>query len=189
MMPVSGNATTAAALFRNIAETAAGNPHREQTDRFTAMIRAANSDGPEGDEPQSTEERKAEINAAFGVNHVTTTERKLAIFKDVGRELGVDESRFDDAREFASAVGTAFRRLKQSENGAAIIAGIERKLGLDELGVTLEDVVTAMNDTDGKSDRKLTDALEAEYGSDEDRNDVERLARQNERLSLYSPFS
>ena len=67
-------------------------------------------------------------------------------------------------RRYPLSVG----QLKLAPNAQLVIAGIEKEIGLDKLGVSLDTVINAIIDPMGKDNDKLNAALEKKIGMDDD---------------------
>jgi len=101
----------------------------------------------------------AGVGSLFSVNHTDANQLRVELMERVGREFGFELSDFDNSAEMSAAIREAMRPLSP-----AAVAAIEKDLGLDELGVSLVDVVEAMREPGGSADRKLTEALREKAG-------------------------
>jgi hypothetical protein len=72
------------------------------------------------------------------------------------------------ARVAISATPASVGQLKLAPNAQLVIAGIEKEIGLDKLGVSLDTVINAIIDPMGKDNDKLNAALEKKIGMDDD---------------------
>lgn len=68
------------------------------------------------------------------------------------------------ARVAISATPASVGQLKLAPNAQLVIAGIEKEIGLDKLGVSLDTVINAIIDPMGKDNDKLNAALEKKIG-------------------------
>lgn len=118
------------------------------------LISAAN--GVKTDEVDPTED-------FWDINKVNPTQMKLHIFEKVGEKFGLDQDDFDSFSRYAAAIASKMAKMKEANPASAIVFfhKIENELGLDELGISLEEVVEAMNEPGGKADKKLDAALKA----------------------------
>lgn len=98
----------------------------------------------------------------FSVNNVDATEMKTRLLERVGKEFGIDQKDYDSLSSYGAAVKNAVDALLRKSPFAA--SEIEKKLGLDKLGVTLQNVVNAMIDPGGSDDDKLDAALKRQLG-------------------------
>lgn len=124
----------------------------------------------------------------FSVNHVSINKLKLDLIDKTGRALGVNPDDFTSRDEFVGAMKTALGRLKM-EGGQLAVLGLEKELGLDKLGVSIDDVMDSASDP-GSND-KLTKALEKQAGKtglDEEDKDAKRIRRVvSDDIGLYAP--
>ena len=109
---------------------------------------------------------KAKISDAFMDSPVDIQQLKFNLFRRAGEELGVKMDDFKDPREFASALRTVIGKISMTSDGATVLAALEKTLGLDKLGVSIDDLVDAISSPDGEGGKKLDAALRAETGED-----------------------
>lgn len=107
----------------------------------------------------------------FSVNHKSVTEMKLDLIERTGKALGVDIDDYTSTEDYAAAMRKVVREIRAKPGGDMALRAIERDLGLDKLGVTIDDVIAAASDPDGDAGGKLEKALAAEYGLDEGESD------------------
>ncbi|MET3596483.1 MULTISPECIES: hypothetical protein [Mesorhizobium] len=98
----------------------------------------------------------------FSVNNLDATQMKARLFERVGKEFGIDQDDYDSLFSYGSAIKTALDDLKQKSPSS--IAEIEKKLGLDELGISLDTLVNAIVDPNGSDGDRLDAALEKKAG-------------------------
>lgn len=110
-----------------------------------------------GMSPQPTAAQSKISESLFSVNDRSVTQMKLDLIDRAGAALGVKKSNYTSMDEFVAATKKAFWDLRSKPDGAQAIAKIERDLGLDKLGITLEDLLESADDPD-KND-KVTQAL------------------------------
>lgn len=93
----------------------------------------------------------------WDITTVTPTQMKIKLFEAVGEAFGLSEEDFDSFDTFASAIEAAIDRIKEEDpTGAAVtLRQIASDLGLNELGISLGEVVEAMLDPSGSADDKL----------------------------------
>lgn len=122
--------------------------------------------------------------AMFSVNNVSVNQMKLDLIDKTGKALGVDQDDYGSRDDFVDAMRQALGRLKL-EGGPMAVMGLEKELGLDKLGVSIEDVIESARDPEAND--KLTKALERDIGKteDEDENLVQRLAARPNEIGLY----
>jgi len=134
---------------------------------------ADNADSP-------TQRAKAKLSEAlFKPNAPSVTERKIHLMKRPGQELGIALEDHETHASFGSAVRAAIADIKMKPGGALVLSAIERKLGFDKLGFSLDTFVTAIIDPKGDDGRKVDKALKKELGldDDQDRKSGARAAR------------
>jgi hypothetical protein len=90
----------------------------------------------------------------FDPSHLDVTKMKIDLMEKVGKAFGFDLDDFKDMRSMAAAIEGELAFLDPEA-----ISAIERDLGLDELGVSLTDVLDAMKDPDGTGGDRLEAAL------------------------------
>ncbi|RUT99647.1 hypothetical protein EOD23_24765 [Mesorhizobium sp. USDA-HM6] len=109
-----------------------------------------------------TQARARITESMFSVNNLDATQMKARLFERVGKEFGIDQDDYDSLFSYGSAIKTALDDLKQKSPSR--IAEIEKKLGLDELGISLDTLVNAIVDPNGGDGDKLDAALEKKAG-------------------------
>jgi hypothetical protein len=94
----------------------------------------------------------------FSVDNLNITAVKVRLMERAGKEFGVDLTDY----ESVSAVKNAVEALKRQSPSA--IAEIERQLGLDQLGVSLDTLIGATVDPRGSDNERLDAALKQHAG-------------------------
>lgn len=149
------------------------------------LVAVANGLGTKVGATRQPSQAQAKISQAmFSVNDVNITKLKLELIDRTGKALGVDPNDFVSRDEFVDAMQKAFLSLK-SEGGTAAVMGLEKKLGLDKLGVSIEDVIFSARNPDGND--KLTKALEKQAGKTKEKlEDLQTmLSQQPDEIGLY----
>lgn len=95
----------------------------------------------------------------YSVNHVDANKLKVNLFERVGKAFGFDLNDFASAGVMARSINEIVAKMAPAE-----ITAMEKELGLDDLGVSLRDVLDAMETPGGERDRKLDAALRNEAG-------------------------
>ena len=116
----------------------------------------------------------------FSVNNTDATQMKARLFERVGKAFGIKQDDYDSLSSYGSAIKSALDELKQKSPSS--IAAIEKKLGLDQLGVSLDTVVNAMVDPQGHDGDKLDAALNKKI---DEQGRAAPSTRQDE-IGLYS---
>ncbi|RLQ88454.1 hypothetical protein [Notoacmeibacter ruber] len=185
MTPISSRvAGSALALIRQGTEE----PKPKLLDQTIGMIAAENGLDVETTVNELTNRAEMRISESiFSVNHIDINERKLKLFEEVGEALNVDQDDFDTVSAYASALRVEVAKILRDPMGEKIIREIEEELGLDELGVSLDEVISAIANPDGEADAKLTEALDKKYNGDRQsaKDAIEHL--QLNELGLYGP--
>ena len=109
---------------------------------------------------------KAKISDAFTDSPIDIQQLKFNLFRRLGEELGVNMDDFEDPRDYGSAIREVIGKIKASPTGAMYLAKLEKDLGLDKLGISIDDLVDAISSPDGDGGKKLDAALRAETGED-----------------------
>lgn len=110
----------------------------------------------------------------FSVNSTDITRQKIKLMERVGHAFGINMDDFKDTKAFGRAV-----RERIAEVDTVTLKVIEARLGLPDLGVTIIDVVDAMEDPSGGADDKLDAALRRRAGILDDDKD-----RRSQRFSF-----
>ena len=190
MSTTSSLNSSAALLILQQASVPALSKKDEEPSAGSAILAAANGVAiPSVAGAQS--QAKAKISDAFMDSPIDIQQLKFNLFRRVGEELGVKMDDFKDPRDYGSALRGAIEKIKASPMGALFLTKIEKDLGLDELGVSIDDVVDAISSPDGDGGKKLDAALRAETGEDakkaaEDMLTVMRGIKTDE-TGLYGP--
>ncbi|MGV8936043.1 MAG: hypothetical protein ACOH2J_02910 [Allorhizobium sp.] len=124
----------------------------------------------------------------FSVNHVSVNKMKLDLIERTGKALGVNADDFGSRDDFVDAMQKAVGKLKM-EGGAMALMGLEKELGLDKLGLSIEDVINSAKDPDRND--KVTKALEKEAGITSEKLEEQDasmpLSLQPNEIGLYGP--
>lgn len=123
--------------------------------------------------------------AVFDASTPDVTQRKLDLFKRTGEKLGVREEDFDDFAAYSSALKDAVLQLKIAPNGDRIIRQVEKEIGLDKLGVSLDTVIDALTDLASGANRTLTDALKKQMTEHDEDRAGRKMRLQSDELGLY----
>ncbi|MDX8520851.1 hypothetical protein [Mesorhizobium dulcispinae] len=134
-------------------ETSAG-------DGLVASINSASASPGAGSPLTLAQARITE--SMFSVDSLNVTATKVRLMERAGKELGIDQADYESVFSYGSAVKNAVEALKRQSPSA--IAEIERQLGLDQLGVSLDTLVAAIIDPQGSDGDRLDAALEKHLG-------------------------
>ncbi len=103
----------------------------------------------------------------FSVNSVDINKMKLNLIDRAGKALGVDPGNYASQDGFIEAVQDMVRDLKLHGN-ESVISSVEKEIGLDKLGVSLEDLVNS--ESDPEANERVTKALERETGKQDEQS-------------------
>lgn len=123
--------------------------------------------------------------AVFDARTPDVTQQKLDLFKRTGEKLGVHEEDFDDFAAYSGALKDAVLQLKIAPNGDRIIRQVEKEIGLDKLGVSLDTVIDALTDPASGANQTLTDALKKQMAEHDEDRAGRKTRVQSDELGLY----
>lgn len=144
------------------------------------LMAAANGIPLSGNAGASKPSRQAQakvVEALFSANTVDANKLKIKLMERLGKQFGLSVEEFDTQASFAAAVRDAVGQIKQQENGYLQLIAIEKELGLDKLGITLDELVNALIEPETEDGRKLEAALRKQAGDAEDGNGTEASLR------------
>lgn len=136
-----------------------------------ALIAAANGVDVPGDKEGAgpTSRANAKVSEAFfNPNAPSAIEMKLHLMKRLGEEFGIKLDDHATHASFGRAIQAEINKIKMKPEGALILLAIERKLGFDKLGFTLDEFVSAVIDPKGTDGQKVDAALKDHLGTDDD---------------------
>ena len=114
-----------------------------------------------------TADARAKVSESiFSVNHLDVTKMKLDLMEKVGKAFGIDRDEYDSQASYGFAIRHAVSQIKQQPDGFQILAKIEKDLGLDKLGLSIDEMVNAIIDPGGSDGDKLDAALKEQIGED-----------------------
>jgi hypothetical protein len=102
--------------------------------------------------------------AMFSVNRPDPTAMKVRLIERLGEEFGIKQSDYTSMASYGADIKRAVEALKAKPGSAQIIIQIEKKLGLDKLGISLDELVDATIDPTGDGNKKLNAALKKQAG-------------------------
>jgi len=110
-------------------------------------------------------EARAKINGAlFDRSVPDSLQMKISLMRRLGEEFGLDMDKFESQAAFGAAIERAVGAIKIQDGGVLMLTEIERKLGLDKLGISLDTLVNAIIDPDSDDSDKLDAALKTHLG-------------------------
>lgn len=114
------------------------------------------------------------------VDNLNITAMKVRLMERAGKEFGVDQTDYESVSSYGAAIKNAIEALKGQSPSA--IAEIERQLGLDQLGVSLDTLVNAIVDPRGSDGERLDAALKRHAGG---QGEGDAAPVQPDELGLY----
>lgn len=183
MTVISGMNNAALLILQQAGSTSATDELK--SDAGSSLVAVANGVGGKiglSAQPGRIESKISE--AMFSVENVNINKLKLELIERAGQALGFDESDYETKSQFASAMRKAVIDM-QARGADQQIAAIEKELGLDELGVSLLDVVSSARNPE--LDDKVTTALKEREGIEEkeEAEEAEKRSFQPDEIGLY----
>ena len=86
-----------------------------------------------------------------------TTQDEVRLIQKVGQVLGVDENKYSSATDYGNALRRTVDKLKvdaiaHHQSWSQVQKGLEHKMGLDKLGISLDTVINAILGDSGSQD-------------------------------------
>lgn len=129
------------------------------------MLRVANGAVSSGS--GVTAQAQAKVNVAlFDRGTPDVHEMRVRLMERVGGALGLKPEDFDTASAFGSAVKDKIAEIKRQPNGMLALMKIEKDVGLDKLGISLDEFADALIDPAGSAAEKLGAALRKKIDED-----------------------
>lgn len=123
--------------------------------------------------------------ALFKLNSPSPTEMKLHLMKRLGEEFNIKLEDRESHASFGRAIQAEINKIKLKPEGVLILSAIERKLGFDKLGFSLDAFVNAIIDPKGMDGQKVDAALKEHLEvDDEGQNKAEDARAALEKLRL-----
>ncbi|TIR16716.1 MAG: hypothetical protein E5X34_25665 [Mesorhizobium sp.] len=137
---------------------------------------AASIDGVSGPAASPVMQAEPAISASkFSLDGLNITATKVRLMQQASKEFAVDQTDYESVSSYGSAIKSAVEALKRQSPSA--VAKIERQLGLDQLGVSLDALVNAIVRPQGGDNDRLDAALKRHASGEGDQPDE---------LGLYS---
>lgn len=95
----------------------------------------------------------------WGVFQTDPTQMKVQIFKALGEAFGFDIKDFGSMKSYGEAIRAKVEKMRTTPEGRHALADIEKKLGLSELGISLDTLIEAVIDPEGAANDELEAAL------------------------------
>lgn len=142
-------------------------PQRAEKPTTNSLIATTHglADGKGAGFGKPTTAAQARINEAmFGVNADDPTATKVKLIERVGKAFGIEQKDYTSLSAYGWAIRNAMEEIKRQAGSAFAFAGIEKDLGLDKLGISLEAVVNAIIDPESDDGKALDAALHRQAG-------------------------
>lgn len=177
MLPVTSSGATALAILQQTESRI--RPEASPLD----VLAVANGLRPA---PESGRSAQTPLDDVFSVMSVDVNRMKINLMERLGEKLGVSMDDFENASEFGRAIEQIVNQIRMRADGDIAIMRIEHELGLDKLGISLDELVDAIVDPQSRAAEKLNEALLREAGGGIlDDEPADRRPRIDE-IGLYS---
>ncbi|SFB18474.1 hypothetical protein SAMN03159496_02216 [Rhizobium sp. NFR07] len=176
--------TNSAALLILTQANSVNSPENEKARSDTLVAVANGVGGKVGASLQPGQAESKISEAMFSVNNVNINKLKLDLIDRAATALGFDESDYETRGQFVSAMRVELVKIAADEGGEQKIAAMEKKLGLDKLGVSLMDVVSSARNPEAND--RVTQALEEREGVDKEK-DEKKDERDDDTPSSFQP--
>ncbi|MGO4684115.1 hypothetical protein [Hyphomicrobium sp. 2TAF46] len=180
MTPVS-SATLALQILQRTDTAKSNTPSKGSADDLTVAASGTITKGPAATASAQTGD------ALFSVNSPNLNKMKIDLIKRVGDEFGIDESDYNSPSAYGAAIKQKIAQIKLQPNGQQVLDGIGRKLGLDKLGLSIDEVVNAIMDPKGDDAQKLDAALEKQIGSHNRSQSHGSFGIKSDEIGIYTP--
>lgn len=169
MSPLSSINSAAVLILQQASQSyGAADKPKSAGDVLTAAANGAAAPGLAGPSTTSRQAQAKITEALTGPSVFDIAEMKVNLMLRVGEAFGVSMDDFASLASFGSAIADIIEDIKSLPGGPKMLAEIGDQLGLDDLGVSLDEVVSAMTDPGGDEDKKLDAALGKQLGKDAD---------------------
>ncbi len=180
MTPVS-SATLALQILQRTDAAKSNTTSKESTDTLTVVASGTITKGPAATASAQTGD------ALFSVNSPNLNKMRIDLIKRVGDEFGIKESDYDSPFAYGAAIKQKIAEIERQPNSQQEIDRIEKELGLDKLGLSLDEVANAIMDPKGDDARKLDAALEKQIDTNNHSKPQQSLNIKSDDIGLYTP--
>lgn len=168
MTSISNMPSVALAILQQLNAATAASPQQPST--VGDLIAVANGQTDKVAVSRQPTQAQAKVSEAmFSMSRDSIAKQKIDLIVSTGKALGVERDDYASMDDFVAAMKKVYGEIKVQPGGMAAIHGLEKELGLDKLGLSLEDVIGSAQD--GDSNDKVTKALERRMGKNEDKKD------------------
>ncbi len=116
-------------------------------------------------------------------------EMKINLMERLGKEFNISLDDFESSRAFGLAIKRVVQAIKYKQDGMGYLIELERKLGLDKLGISIDTLIGAMIDPKGHDNEKLEAALRTKIDDVSDTDEKKAIAAfLSEETGLYGFF-
>lgn len=170
---------------------ASAEPRTSPGDDLIAAVNGVAPRGGAGASQASTQARAKISEALFSASSVSITEMKINLMRRLGEAFGISLDDHATQLSFGTAIKEAVEKTRLLEDGEKILAKIEKDLGLNKLGITIDQLVNAIMDPEGSDAEKLDAALRKQAGDDgkkDERDEATKALRtllQRDESGLY----
>lgn len=161
MLQISMSSMVGLKLLQHRPSVAAGDEQNKGGDQLLFL---ANGAGPSSDAELRARGKVTE--ALFSVNTTDPTAMKVRLMERLGEQFGLKMEDFASQSSYGLAIRSFVDKLKLE--APEKIKVIEKELGLDELGISLDNLVDAIIDPTGHASDALDAALRKDLGVDQD---------------------
>jgi len=167
MSPVSSPNATALLVLKHttaLQTSAAGAPKPDLVAIANGISRGSETGG--NGRGSGVEPVKHPTQDMFSVMSVDINKMKINLMERLGKKLGLALEDFKTATDFGREVERIIGEMKLTMEGRLAIKRMEHELGLDKLGISLDEFVDAITDPKSSAAEKLDAALLREAGSE-----------------------
>lgn len=96
----------------------------------------------------------------WGVLSADVTGPKLSLIEQLGTEFGINQEDYDSISAYGEAIRLKVAGIKREPQGFQTIIEVEKNLRLNDLGITLDELIDVISNPQGSAEVKLDMALE-----------------------------
>lgn len=178
MTSISGLPSAALAILQQSnASTTVSQRQQSSTDKLLAVATGQPNIVSVSKQPTHAHSKVSE--AMFSMSGDSIAKQKLELIERTGKALGLDPKDYGSTDDFVKAAKKVLGEIKVKPGGMAAIHAMEKELGLDKLGLSLEDVLNSA--TEGGDNDKVTRALEKRsHGKDDPKKNEDKKDEDSE---------
>ncbi|AYG68454.1 MULTISPECIES: hypothetical protein [unclassified Rhizobium] len=187
MTSIPNTPSAALAILQRLNATGTAAPQRTQS-RTDSLIAVSTGQADKIAASKQPTQGQSKVSEAFFATNgkVDLTKMKLDLIYRTGKALGVEHDDYASMEDFAKAMQKAYSELEPAEVNA-----IEHDLGLDKLGLSLEEVINSAKgpERNDKVTRALKQQMDKSKGEDDDGQTSQQVILGPDEVGLYSPSS